>query len=163
MFNLVFDTCKCCYLSNFRLKGFLRSWKYLLVAPKSQCSLLKERNYKPMQESSTFADQLVVPSTSSMKHQDTAKRKLPMSGKNKTQFYIAFSLPWILIFMLIHFLFCTAENNSPPQKKITILSPAGKSVAKTSPAAKASSQPAPSRPSSSQQMSFEKFSGLRLR
>ncbi|XP_040199341.1 protein MCM10 homolog [Rana temporaria] len=105
-----------------------------ITAPKSQCSLLKERNYKPMQESSTFADQLVVPSTSSMKHQDTAKRKLPMS-----------------------------ENNSPPQKKIPILSPVGKSVAKTSPAAKASPQPAPSRPSSSQQMSFEKFSGLRLR
>ncbi|PIO34415.1 hypothetical protein AB205_0011820 [Aquarana catesbeiana] len=102
--------------------------------PKSQCSTLKERNFKPMQESSTFAAQLVGPSTSCMKNQDTAKRKLPMS-----------------------------ENNSPPQKKIPISSQAGKPVDKTSPAAVASSQPAPSRPPSSQQVSVEKFSGLRLR
>lgn len=105
-----------------------------ITAPKSQCSTLKERNFKPMQESSTFAAQLVGPSTSCMKNQDTAKRKLPMS-----------------------------ENNSPPQKKIPISSQAGKPVDKTSPAAVASSQPAPSRPPSSQQVSVEKFSGLRLR
>ncbi|XP_018409212.1 PREDICTED: protein MCM10 homolog [Nanorana parkeri] len=68
-----------------------------IAAPKSQCGPLKERNVKAMQESSTFADQLVSPSTSNRKHQETAKRKLPMS-----------------------------ENNSPPQKKIPQLSKVGK-------------------------------------
>ncbi|CAI9548537.1 unnamed protein product [Staurois parvus] len=105
-----------------------------ITAPKSQFSPLKERNIKPMQESSAFAAQLVSPSTSNMKPQETAKRKLPMS-----------------------------ENNSPPQKKIPNLSLAGKPVAKTSPAAVASSQPASSKTPSSQQVSLEKFSGLRLR
>ncbi|KAM9311758.1 protein MCM10 homolog [Gastrophryne carolinensis] len=68
------------------------------AAPKSQCSALKERNCKPMLESSTFADQLVSPSTSRAKAQEATKRKLPMS-----------------------------ENKSPPQKKIPdLLSRVGK-------------------------------------
>ncbi|KAM5172155.1 protein MCM10 homolog [Mantella aurantiaca] len=106
-----------------------------MAAPKSQCSPLKERNCKAMQESSAFAAQLVSPSTSNMKRQETAKRKLPMS-----------------------------ENNSPPQKKIPNLqSPAGKPVGKASAAAGPSSQPTTSKSPAGQSVSVEKFSGLRLR
>ncbi|XP_072257865.1 protein MCM10 homolog [Pyxicephalus adspersus] len=106
-----------------------------IAAPKSQCSPLKERNVKPMQGSSLFAAKLVSPSTSTVKPQEAAKRKLSMS-----------------------------ENKSPPQKKIpNLVSQAGQSVSKSNSAALTSPQPAPSKPSSSQQVSVEKFSGLRLR
>ncbi|XP_068132237.1 protein MCM10 homolog [Hyperolius riggenbachi] len=102
---------------------------------KPQCSPLKERNIKPIFESSAFAAQLVSPSSSQRKPQESTKRKLPMS-----------------------------ENKSPPQKKMSDFLPqGGKLASKPSPAPVSTSQPTPSRSPAHQNVSLEKFSGLRLR
>ncbi|KAM4678021.1 protein MCM10 homolog [Discoglossus pictus] len=105
------------------------------TASKSQCSPLKERNVRAVQESSAFPAQLNSPAVPIAKTQEAIKRKLNLS-----------------------------ENKSPPQKqKPSFSSPPEKPLARPGPSASTSQAGTSGKPAFSQHITVERFSGLRLR
>ncbi|MEE6481548.1 hypothetical protein FKM82_012899 [Ascaphus truei] len=109
--------------------------KIKAAAPKSQCSPLKERNARTLQESSAFSAQLNSPALPRAKSQETLKRK-PQ----------------------------TSENKSPPPKQMPrCLSQPEISYNKPGPSRGVQHAGTPERPPVSQNTAVEKFSGLRLR